>query len=59
MRDERGGRSGGKYVSRFAGEILKREHFSEADMGPDARKLASEVAWKQPPSSKITGELAG
>lgn len=52
----RGG--GGRYVNRFAGEFLKREHYGEAGLGPDARQLASEVAWRQPPSSKISAEVA-
>jgi hypothetical protein len=51
-------RTGGRYVPRFAGEAFRREHFGEAGIGPDARKLASEIAWKQPPSSKIKAEVA-
>lgn len=51
-------RGGSRFVARFAGEAFRREHFGEAGLGPDARKLASEVAWKQPPGSKIKAEVA-
>lgn len=44
------------YVPRFAGEAFG--HLGNADDGPDFRKLVSEVAWKQPPSSKIKAEVA-
>ena len=44
------------YVPRFAGEAFG--HAGSSDEGPDFRKLVSEVAWKQPPSSKLKSEVA-
>jgi hypothetical protein len=48
-------KSGGSYVPRFAGEAFG--HHGNPKDGPMLRRLASEVAWKQPPSAKIKAEL--
>lgn len=47
-----------RYVNRFAGDVLLSEGLGPQSDGPRARKLTSEIAWKQPPSSKIKGELS-
>lgn len=47
-----------KYVARFAGDAFLNESLGPQADGPRARKLTSEIAWKQPPSSKLKGELS-
>jgi hypothetical protein len=45
-----------KYVPRFAGEAFL--HAANSHDGPMARKLISEVAWKRPPSAKVSSEVS-
>jgi hypothetical protein len=49
-------RNSGRYIARFAGQVFEHEN-NPAD-GPFHRKLASEVAWKRPPSASIQSELS-
>jgi hypothetical protein len=45
-----------KYGMRFAGEVFAHE--GNPQDGPVARKLTSEIAWKQPPSAKLKAEVS-
>ena len=47
---------GGRYVPRFAGEVFA--HLDNPADGPDLRRLASDVAWKRPPSSDLRAEVS-
>jgi hypothetical protein len=49
-------RSSNRYISRFAGEVFAHE--GNPDDGPTARRLTSEVAWKQPPSASLRAEVS-
>lgn len=52
----RGGDHGGTYVARFAGEVFAHE--KNPQDGPTARRLTSEVKWKQPPSASLRAEVS-
>jgi hypothetical protein len=45
-----------KYKTRFAGDAFRRE--GNPDDGPDLRRLASTIGWKQNPSSNVASELS-
>lgn len=56
QRRKRPGAFGGQYVPRFAGEVFA--HLGNPADGPDLRRLASDVAWKRPPSSDLRAEVS-
>lgn len=56
MREGSGGRQKQPYIARFAGDIFLHEN-NPAD-GPALRRLASEVAWKRPPSASVRAEVS-
>jgi hypothetical protein len=41
---------------RFAGEVFS--HKGNPEDGPIARRLTSEIAWKQPPSASLRAEVS-
>lgn len=47
-----------KAVIRFAGEAFAHANAHNDDMGPMARHLTAEVAWKQPPGQKELGKFS-
>jgi len=55
-RPSRRGDRGGRFVPRFAGEAFAHE--GNPEDGPTARKLTSEVKWKQPPSASLRAEVS-
>lgn len=55
-RPQRSGDRGNRYIPRFAGEVFAHE--GNPQDGPVARKLTSEIAWKQPPSAKLKAEVS-
>ena len=57
-RPQRSGDRGGRYIARFAGDVFLNEGLPSHGDGPRARKLTSEVAWKQPPSASVRAEVS-
>jgi hypothetical protein len=55
-RPSRRGDRGDHYVARFAGEVFS--HKGNPEDGPIARRLTSEIAWKQPPSASLRAEVS-
>lgn len=56
MKEGNGGRQRQPYIARFAGDIFLHEN-NPVD-GPALRRLASEVAWKRPPSASVRAEVS-
>ena len=52
----RGREASDGWISRFAGDVFL--HAGDPEDGPLARKLTSEVAWKQPPSASLRAEVS-
>ena len=57
-RPQRQGDRGGRYIPRFAGAAFLNDGLPSEGDGPRARKLTSEVAWKQPPSASVRAEVS-
>lgn len=57
-RMQRSGDRGGRYIPRFAGAVFDHENLSSEADGPTARRLTSEVKWKQPPSASVRAEVS-
>lgn len=57
-RPARSGDRATRYVPRFAGEVFQHHDLDSSADGPMARKLTSEVKWKQPPSASVRAEVS-
>lgn len=53
---QRSREGGDGFTPRFAGDVFL--HAQDPDDGPMARKLTSEVKWKQPPSASVRAEVS-